>query len=210
MPNVLQLITRLNYLVDDEVDEATAIELFNEAQEDLSEVAGYAKVAEADFYAGDAIIALPIDLIELVELRIKLNSASDFTRLAPYKLINQLDPFQAGQVADEGGPMGFEWFGDHIELVPVPQEDGKLQIRYYANLPRLTSVNDIPALRERFHRLLPLYAAAKYMQNWQDELAAKNDFYSEYLQGKEELRRDTMARKSRTRSRTVYQFRAWY
>lgn len=209
---------RLNYLVDDVVAPDEALLLFNECNEDLSEIAAYAKYATAEFIAGQQFISLPADLISLVELRIKPLDQGDYTRLLSAGVVQPFDTFELDTTNSfpEGKYM-YEWFGDHMELRPAPKVDGSLQIRYYGVLPKFKHFSEyarqaadpqflgqVSALRPQYHRLYSLYAASRYMQNWMDSLDAKNDYMNEYMMGKQELARDTQSRKTKTRSRTVY------
>lgn len=213
-----QLKKRFEYLVDEattDLDPDEVIMLFNECQEDLSEVAGYAKTAEASYYKNDSIISIPIDLVSLAEIKIKPSNKTEYTRMVSIGLTQPSDVFD-NRLRENNGLFVYEWFGDNIEIRPTPKEDGTLQIRYYAKLPDLKETKDftngstntqflgqIPSLRLQYHKLLPLYAAAKHMQNYMDELSAKSDYYGEYMQGKAELEQDTLKRKNKSRSRTV-------
>lgn len=216
MATLDELMKRLNYLVDENVGPDEALLLFNECNEDLSESASYSKYATADFIAGQQFISLPADLLSLVELRIKPMDQTDFTRMVSVGVVQPSDTFDISPLFPEGKYV-YEWFGDHMEIRPAPKVDGSLQIRYYGMLPKFKHYSEyarqaadpaflaqVSALRPQYHRLYSLYAAARYMQNWMDSLDAKNDYMNEYLMGKQELARDTQARKTKTRSRTVY------
>lgn len=206
MSTVRQLIDRLNYLVDDTVDDEMAINLFNEGQDELSEVAGYAKVGEASFLAGTSTITLPKDWVKIVELKIKPDSKPGFLRMSPEHLVRPEDFLDDAWTE---AYTGYEWFGDIIELRPTPKENGIVQIRYYSLLPELKTPDDIPALRGRFHRLLPLFAAARYMENWQDKLADQQNYMNQFYRGRADLEADTMRQENRNKSRVVYQYRQW-
>ena len=206
MPTVQELKKRLEYLVDDTVEDEIALSLFNEAQEDLSEVAGYAKTATLKFDKGMSLIPAPCDLIKVVELKIKLNSDRRYSTLFPLRKIHAESYYGHPY---EPCVKGYRLFGNQFELVPEPKEPGELMIHYYATLPELKDMDDIPSLDQRYHRLLPLFAASRYMQNWQGELSAKQDFYTEYLQGKMELEKDFRKKDVRTKPRGVYVLRPW-
>lgn len=208
MPNVRQLKERLEYLVDDTIEEDIVLNLFNEAQEDLSSISGYAKTAKLNFDKGMSFVPVPCDLIEVVELRIKTKRENRYKTLFPMRKIRTNSYF--GYCDENELPIkGYRLFGNQIELVPEPCESGELLIYYYANLPELKSLDDYPVFDQKYHRLLPLFAAARYMQNWQGELAAKNDFYSEYLSGKAEMEYDFRKKDLRNKPRGVYVTRSF-
>jgi hypothetical protein len=218
MPNVKTLIKRLEYLVDASVDPDMAIELFNECQEDLSEVSGYANTSKTSVVKGISTVALPLDLISIAELKIKVEGEKDFLRILPTGLVSTRDMYD--QDYDEEY-YSFEHFGDSVELRPDPEKDADLLIRYYGNLPDLKFPEDfdgpddplflaqLPVLRTRFHRLLPLYGAMKVSQNWKDVLQEKRDFQGEYIMGRQELEEDTRKRKKKTKSKRTYVTRGW-
>lgn len=216
MATVRELIKRFEYLVDADVEYDMLISLFNEAQEDLSKVAGYGKIADAHCYANDPLIPLPYDFVDLVELKIRTDSMEDYVRIPSIGVIQPADVYEKMDLP-RTATYFYEWFGDTMELRPVPKENGSLLIRYYASLPPLKPPNAFanletdpgflrqqPALRQTYHRLLPLYAAMRFAQNWKDALDEKQDFYMEYMQGKSELEQETSSRKQKTRSKTVY------
>lgn len=199
MSTVAQLIKRLEFYIDDAItttDEInTAIDLFNECQEDLSEVAGYEKTYSISFTQGQDTFTLPDDLLDVAD--IQKDGVLIYSRRSSLK--------------DEGTtdyPV-YEWFGNTLQLYPAANKSGTLAVRYYAKLPDLVDQNSTPSLRSRFHRLLPLFAAARYAQNWKNKLDEKQDFMSEYLQGKADLSVDTEKRKSRFRQKSVYVVRSW-
>lgn len=200
-----ELIERLNYLVDDNVAPSVAINLFNSCQDELAPIAGCARTAVAEFLAGQPIIALPNDLVDLVELKIKTQSMDDYRRIESAPLVTPEDVYDDTWTS---AATGFEWFGQEIEIRPTPKEDGTLLIRYYHQPDPLVNVTDISNIRPHFHRLLPLFAAAKYHQNWQNT-EQMNVFWGEYLKARSELESETTKRKARTRAKTVYQYRAW-
>lgn len=203
-----ELKSRLDYYVDDTVPDDIAIMLFNQCGEDLSDYAGYAKTSVAEFNYTDPIMTLPVDFLEMIELKIKRTSDDDYYRIRPIGLVQPADFFDtAAPIAENVA--GYEVFGDAFEIRPDQTENGMLLLRYYAMLPLIKSLDDAPVIKPRFHDAYSLYAAAKYYQNYQDELTAKRDYYDEYLQKKMELKEYTDDARVRTRSKSVYQFRSW-
>lgn len=205
--NVEELIARLNYLVDDSVPLTTALYLFNEALDDLSLVAGYTKMAEAAFAAQASTIALPPDLIELVSIRVKFDGETKFQRILSNDAVRPTDYYEDDSIVD--GEYGYDWFGNAIEIRPLPANNGSMQIRYYAALPHLAAEEDEPPLNLRYHRLIPLFAAARYMQNWGDKASEKQDFQGDYMQGKNDLQSETIRHKRRNGPKVVVKIRSW-
>lgn len=207
MATVQELINRLEYLVDDDVSPEIAVMLFNMAQEDLSEVAGYTKIAETDFYRGADNINLPDDLVDLEEVMVRKSGETDYTKRILDAFVHKYEDLPPGSSEIER----YELLDDVLYFKPRAPYNGSVRIKYYALLPEIPiEMNYRPKLRTAYHRAFPLYAAAKYMQNWKDELNAKQDFYSEYLEVKASLFQDTLERKQKTKSQFVIKTRGWY
>lgn len=207
MATVQELINRLEYLVDDDVSPEIAVMLFNMAQEDLAEVAGYTKIAETEFFRGADNINLPSDLVDIEEVRVRKAGETEYNRRILNALIHKYEDLPPGSNEIER----FELIGDIMYLKPKAPYNGSMRIIYYALLPEIPlDLNYKPKLRTAYHRAFPLFAAARYMQNWQDELNAKQDFYGEYLEVKNALYQDTLERKQKSKSQFVIKTRGWY
>lgn len=59
-----------------------------------------------------------------------------------------------------------------------------IRLDYYKKIPFVSSPLDVPEVPEQYHNLLVLYVCAKSQQK-EEELNDKNDFYQEYLVGKQ-------------------------
>lgn len=200
---------RLDYYVDDTVSDPTAIMLFNQCSEDLSLVAGYAKTSTAEYDPQlEGEIRLPTDWIEMIELQIKRITDDGYYRVMPLGLVAPEDIYDSkAPLAD--GIAGYEMFGDNIEILPKQEIASTIRLRYYAALPQIASLGEAPIVKVQYHDAYALYAAAKYYQNYQDELKAKADYFEEYMIKKLELKNETDRLRSKTKSRTVYQLRSW-
>lgn len=67
-------------------------------------------------------------------------------------------------------------------------------VDFYKKIPHVnydedTGVDDVPELPEQYHSLIVLYACAKSQQK-EEELSDKNDFFTEYLMGKNSMALD--------------------
>jgi hypothetical protein len=214
-----ELHRRTEYLIDDTMPFDIFVDLLNECNEDISEVARYEQIKTAQFYKDDPTVVLPLDFIVLLELKMKRNSEDEYRQM-----------FSAGVPSKDdlyGFPwgkeyQGFEMFGNSIEFRPVPDEDGSLLIRYYSEIPPFKPfsgysngetdplfLSQRPSIQARFHRLYPLFAAMRYTQNWKDEQQAKNDFETEYQTIKLELAQDGERRRTQSRAKKIYQTRSW-
>jgi hypothetical protein len=219
LADLKDLHRRTEYLIDDSMPLDTFVDLLNECNEDISEIARFEQTREAQFYKNDSTVSLPIDFIVLLELKMKRNSEDEYRQMfsAGVPSIDDLLGFPWGK-----DYQGFEMFGDSIEFRPVPDEDGSLLIRYYSEIPSFKHASDFdlkeedpefltqqPSLKARFHRLYPLFAAMRYTQNWKDEQQAKNDFEREYQTIKMELAQDGERRRTQARAKKVYKTRSW-
>lgn len=224
MPTVNDLWNRLNYMVDDNIPIDEAIILFNEGQEEIVKDAAYAVTAYAYFNSGTATVPLPADLVEIVEVKMQLPSwaASANANAGDdgYRRLFDVNLRTDGDTANDqwymGGINGYEWFGNNITIRPTPQESGTLMLKYYAMLPALTSnadangnYTDVPAFRPQYHKILAVYAAMRWAQNWKDVPNEVQEFQQEFNTIRAEMQEDSQWRKERTKSRTVYQVREW-
>jgi hypothetical protein len=203
-----ELHKRLQKYVDDTVDPSDAIMWFNACNEDISFIAGYAKTLTVPFNRDVPVMDLPSDFIELMELKLKKNSQDDYLRIRPLGLVQPIDLYDPGY-PEVDGSAGYEIFGDSIEIRMDNMESGQLLYRYYAYLPDVTDLTNVPALKPRFHDMYALFAATKFFQEYQDELQTKNDYWGEYMAKRQELEVEFNRIKTRSRSKTVYQFRVW-
>jgi hypothetical protein len=178
--------TRLDYYVDDTVSPTVAVTLFNQCNEDLSPIAGYAQTVETDYDYTSPMVTLPTDLVQLIELEIKPESATEYTRIYA-----------------ERGKVHYLYFGDSIEI-PDQTENATLRLKYFAQLPAIASLSESPVIPARFHDLYALFAAAKYYQHEQQlDMGAKTDYWNEYLTKRAELEKVTQRMKHRSNPRKI-------
>lgn len=72
-----------------------------------------------------------------------------------------------------------------------PVTAATVAVDYYDRIGHVTLVANVPALPVQYHNLIVPYICAKSQQK-EEELEDKNDFYAEYLKGKNELALDRM------------------
>lgn len=203
-----ELKERLETYVDDTVTEKRARMFFNQCNEDIARICGNTKFSESDFDKDVPALTLPPDFQEMMELKFKRDSQNNFLRVRPIGLVQPTD-FYDPNYAETDGSTGYEIFGLSLELRADKLESGKLQLRYFAALPEVTDLTQQITLNVRFHDMYALFAAAKWYQNYQDELQAKQDYWGEYQEKRAELLIEYNRIKTRSASKTVYQFRTW-
>lgn len=216
MATVSELIERIEYLVDDDITPRVCVMLINMALEDLSEVAGYMRIVETDFLKGASYVTIPSDYIDMEEVRVKRKTDTEYKQVLldaffhKYEDLTDEDMFFFGELKKDDIHR-YRLEDNLMTLLPNAPYDGNIQLKYYAMLPGITEndLNAIPRLRLQFHRGIPLYAAAKYQQNWKDSLSEKNDFWGEYIEVKTALYQDTAERKQKARSQYVVKTRGW-
>lgn len=204
-----ELKARVDYYTDDTMVSDTAMLLFNQCSEDLAHIAGYAKSVELAFDKNAPTLALPLDFLEAIELKFKKTGDTDYLRILPIGLVQPQDVLSAAYITDTDSATGYEIFGDAVEIRSSDLSSGTLLIRYYAHPPDVAALSDVPVIKHRFHDLYALFAAAKYFQNYQDELQAKGDYWNEYQMKRAEMELEFLKVKSRATSKTVYQYRRW-
>lgn len=207
--NFGEIKQRVDFYTDDTMPPETAMMLFNQCNEDLSYFASNARTVEAEYDKDVPIIALPLDFLEALELKIRKEGERDFLRILPIGLVQPPDVWTSQYMSEADSSTGYELFGDAIEIRSSYPHSGTLLLRYYATLPTVTSLDHVPKLKPRWHDLYALFAAAKYYQNYQDELQAKNDYWGEYQTKRLELEKEFYRVKARSSSKTVYQYRRW-
>lgn len=212
MATYRDLIKRVEWYVDDKLDDPTALMLFNQAGEDLSPVAGYVQTKEAPFQTDVPTLTLPGDYFDLIELKIKRNSDKGYYRIRPLNLVQPPD-FYALDYEGDGEVAGYELVGNTVEIRMPPREqkaeDGTVLMRYYAMLPAVTDLAQSPVIMPIYHDAYALFAAAKWWQNYQDELQAKSDYWGEYLLKRSQLEKEMRRLKEKNKSKSVYVFRSW-
>lgn len=205
MPTIEELKTRLNYYVDDDVDAETAISMFNEALEDLSDVAGYEKEETFTLQANETNITLPDDLIKVYMVTITVgNVTTNIRKESNKRNISHYDD------------MSYRIHGDTLTMINPPKQDYSLLLTYNADLPSVptleqdSSLQYVPKLQKRFHKALPLYAAFKYFQNWEDNAGLRGEFITQYQDAKMSVDAEGRNIKKRYRSNKVHVDRGWW
>lgn len=200
---------RTEFYADDILTPDTAMELFDQCSEDISAISSYSRTVEAEFDKDVPIVSLPLDFLEPLELKIKKEGETEYLRILGIGLVQPSDVSTSQFNSSTDATTGYEIFGNAIEIRSETPKSGTLLLRYYANLPNVAALTDVPKLPARFHDMYALFAAAKYFQNYQDELKAKNDYWGEYQSKRLELDREFQKLRTRSKSKTVYQFRTW-
>ena len=86
---------------------------------------------------------------------------------------------------------------DAIEVQGIPAVGGvavtvaTVIVDYYKKITPVTAIADIPEIPTQYHNLIVNYICAKSQQK-EEELNDKNDFYAEYVRGKNDFSLDRM------------------
>lgn len=206
MPKIETLMKRANYLVDDTFEIALILDLFNECLEDLSSSSGFAKTITFPLGANTGTIAIPKDLISIVLLKVIVGNKETVGKEVPIRDHDFSYEY----------PYSYTMFGDTLEIYPKPTEEYSVKIDYYGEITPIPSITTDPSLSyiigipERFHKALPLYAAYRYYENWEENPQMQSNFRQQYLEVKNQLDKELSLRKKKTRSNQVYLDSGWY
>lgn len=169
--NLENIIEEINKDADDTLDNAEIIGWVNRCLDDLSPYSNYQKSTVISVVSGQKEYELPSDVISIFQL-------VDRNRVLPQLPVSNYQR------------EGYKVWGDKIILQPTPEEDKELELFYYATLPRLQNMEDVPAFHSQFHELLIYYTLAKFnfqdeeedkqMNAWSDYAARKDDFIRYY------------------------------
>lgn len=204
MPTISQLIKRTNYLVDDVVEPSIAIDFFNEAISDLSTIGAIQKKTSIQMEKGQQTVTLPDDYVDIISVYV-----IDQTSEEKAKMVTERDLY------DQSTEFSFRLFGNEIEIYPSMNTDYRVDIEYFSQIPKLPTVeNDssleaIPKFDERFHRALSIYCALQYAENDDNTYKIAN-LRNSYREIREEMEKEYMKKKTRTRSKTINIEVGWY
>lgn len=180
MLTVVEIITKAQFLSDEEYDNAEWIKLINACLDDLTPVAKMLTTKEninlavVDDGASLSIASDP-DLARAYEFRnIFFTPVDGSTR-----------ELKRRALADNYSP-GWKQTADKLLFQGLGDNSGTIRVDYYKRLTHVANINDIPELPVAYHELIVLYLCAKAQQK-EEELDDKNDFYAEYLRGKQNM-----------------------
>lgn len=185
MKTVAQLVEDVNNLVDENFHHTMIVGWFNEALGDLADVARLEAITRTATQSDQSEYTLPPDHYKTVWVFVGGE---------------RLEPIDIDSVA-----AGYHEWGGVLTLEPAPSTTGDPIELYYYRIPTYlsdTELDYIPDIPTRYHHLLVLYAAARTQQRDED-LEEKNDFYRDYLLGKQAYNRETVARVAKHRSLNV-------
>lgn len=203
MATVQQLIKRTNYLIDDQIETDIALEFFNEALEDLSNVAAIESTHA--YPLNEGVLTLPIDLVELVAVYVETESGK---RKATLVTDRDLDQHSAKSFT-------FRLFGSELEIFPKPTRNYQVKIEYFRQIPKLpmddydTPLEVITKLPERYHKAISIYCALQYAEN-DDNLYKINNLRQAYERIRQEMKEEMDRKRARTRSNRVAVQVGWY
>lgn len=206
MPTIEDLIIRAKYLIDDVVDIDIILQFFNECLEDLSDVAGYIQTIEYTKDANDGVISIPAKLIDPIKLTIHIEGKEE----------EELDmvPYNTTMYIDYREHIYF-LLGNEITIKPAPKAPYTVKLVYFSELPTIPPRDVDPSLSTdigipaRYHKALPLYAAYRYFENWEEDYVMQQNFRTQYEQVKEALSYHASVRDNRINDNRVKVNRMW-
>lgn len=180
-----ELVADVNNLVDENFVASMIVGWFNEALGDLAEVARMESVSRTFTTAGVDSYALPPDHYKTMWVFIA------GVKIPPVDIDSE--------------DVGYHEWGGVLTIVPPPPLDNDELELYYYRLPATLSpsnLNASPDIPERYYHLLTLFAAAR-TQSRDEDLEEKNDFWRDYIIGKQSYNRDTASKVAKHRSLTM-------
>lgn len=211
MATVEELIERTHYLIDDQMDATRLIALFNECLEDLSPYNRTIKKVSGVILNGS--IPFPEDYIKVNKAYVTINNRKK--RAAIVGINEELEETDMYSLND----VYVREVGTEFEVIPTVADQSGYELYYYPELPSILTTDEngdpvtdyavIPPIAKRYHRLLSLYAAVKYFENWEGNPELRNNYNEQYQSLKLEYAKEEQRKEYRNRSRTVSQTRSW-
>ena len=168
--NLQQLQNEVLKDIDDTLTNEDIRGWLNRCLDDLSPIAKYQKQVQIPLLAGESSIELPEDLHEIILFS---DEEADFHEI-PLK---------------DKHTRGYKKWSNVLSIQPIVANDRTFTLYYYARLPHLTEITDIPKIRPDFHDLLVLYGVAK--AKYKDELVdMQQNAMQEYYTRKDEFARE--------------------
>lgn len=175
---VVEIITKAQFMSDEEYDNAEWIGLINACLDDLTPIAKILATKEN------------IDItVTNGKASFIINSDADLAKAHEIKNIyftsngSNIRELTRRALADNFSP-GWKQTADSLLFQGLNDGDGTIRVDYYKRLTHVANTNDIPELPVAYHELIVLYLCAKAQQK-EEELDDKNDFYTDYLRAKQ-------------------------
>lgn len=196
MPTVEKLIRRAGYLIDDVMDAELAINLFNEALEEIDTVYGVPKRQSNILAAGEDTVTIPSDALEIIRVLITIGDTEH-------------------EVKTDNSYHTYIRFGEELTVSPKPEKQATLYIEYYGENEKIPDVSVdpelqyVPKIPERHHRALPLFAAVRYFENWEDNPEMRSTFRKQFEAIKDDLAYQFERKVRGSKSNRVLVERGW-
>ncbi|MFY0760193.1 hypothetical protein AB1K32_15085 [Metabacillus dongyingensis] len=168
--NLQQMNSEVLKDIDDTLTSEDIRGWLNRCLDDLTLVAKYQKMVTIPLLSGENSIVLPEDLQEIILFS---DEECEFSEI----------PLRDKETR------GYKKWSNVLSIQPIVEKDRTFTLYYYARLPHLTEVTDVPVIRPDFHDLLVLYAVAK--AKYKDELTdMQQNAMQEYYTRKEEFAKE--------------------
>lgn len=194
MATVDELIKRANFMVSDAIKNDIALLFFNECLEELSNSAKLTKTVEIPLNENEKTFDLPSDHIETVRITLLKDN-----REIPVRNQNDDAEYQYRELEKE------------VTIHPTISRPTTVRVDYYALLPSLpeSDMTAIPSIPVHFHKLLPLYLAIRYYENWEGDPQARQHFENLYQQARLEFTVEMNKKELKTKRKQVQKFVSW-
>lgn len=205
MAKISELITRTQYLIDKNLDAQKIIDLFNECLEDLGNVVVVAKTKTYQASSGTTTFTIPNDVIEIARVSVTVDGKIYDLSLRPLRK----------DYYPQDDSLSYSLFGDQLTLQKGMKQDFQLSVDYFGSPQRIPSLTEDPSLSTepnfppRYHRVLPLFSAIRYYENWEGGQDQRMTYLNEYEGIKKEMSYDSQRMLRRTRPNTVQIYRGW-
>ncbi len=185
MATVSELITQAETLSEEVYAPASWIGFINNALDDLTPVAKQLENTEITGVTvtdNRAVVDVSTSValtsaFEVINLSYKATqpTAGEFKRLRRLPMADNMS-------------QGYKLTPGELIIMNLPAGITEISIMadYYKTLGHVTAVGDTPDLLVKYHSLLVLYMCAKAMQK-EEEPQPRNDYYAEYLVGKNSM-----------------------
>lgn len=124
----------------------------NEAYREVIEAEGHAlneRIAVASLVSGEDKIQLPPDMRELLVLSYLTNAGNS---RRTFKQISPVEKDARFNRSAKGQPTEFVLYNDWLEVVPSPDSNYSVQMRYYSETTDLVELTDVPSVETPYRR----------------------------------------------------------
>jgi len=161
------IVTRANYLVDDEIDLTEALAELNIAIDDMSLEAPFEATAQFTLAADARSVTVPVTCLGLLEVRVdgvKIGAAK-----GPFSIASDVT----------GTPSSYYLLGDTLSFYPLNDTACTVDILFSSGYASMTTISESPSIPTRFHQGLVYWLVSQF-KSMDDELNASAAYQLKY------------------------------